>query len=355
MRNRNQQKILVVGVLAALLGFALVAFLMSRGERPNNLPANGGQETAAPAAADAPAQNSEQATTPGDTAARNADAEPARTAEPRARQQEEVPTAAQQQGDTRPRADGGDGGNDSVIAMLFGADDIKAGPNAPPESWTVVIPRIIVRLSLAALLVAALAFRPRRGVPSLPRNPYVAQTQILLAVVASALMMIVGDSAARAFGIFAAASLVRFRTNIRDPKEVTVLLISLAVGLATGVGRWELALTLAVFVFPLLWVLEHYELGQVVRPILVTVKTRDTARTQETLVRLFRRHKFNAELRQLDPSDAEEPVGCIVYFLNMNLSVSTDEMSEEIMSSDPQQIEGIEWEQTKGTGNQIYQ
>jgi hypothetical protein len=30
-------------------------------------------------------------------------------------------------------------------------------------------------------------------------------------------------------------------------------------------------------------------------------------------------------------------------------------MSEEIMSSDPQQIEGIEWEQTKGTGNQIYQ
>ncbi|HEY1402645.1 MAG TPA: DUF4956 domain-containing protein, partial [Pyrinomonadaceae bacterium] len=238
---------------------------------------------------------------------------------------------------------------------LFGADDIKAGPNAPPESWTVVIPRIVVRLALAALLVAALAFRPRRGVPSLPRNPYVAQTQILLAVVASALMMIVGDSAARAFGIFAAASLVRFRTNIRDPKEVTVLLISLAIGLATGVGRWELALTLAVFVFPLLWVLEHYELGQVVRPILVTVKTRDTVRTQETLMRLFRRHRFNAELRQLDPADAEEPVGCIVYFLNMNLSISTDVLSEEIMSSDPKNIEGIEWAQTKGTGSQIYQ
>jgi hypothetical protein len=218
-----------------------------------------------------------------------------------------------------------------------------------------VIPRIIVRLSLAALLVAALAFRPRRGVPSLPRNPYVAQTQILLAVVASALMMIVGDSAARAFGIFAAASLVRFRTNIRDPKEVTVLLISLAVGLATGVGRWELALTLAVFVFPLLWVLEHYELAQVVRPILVTVKTRDTVRTQETLLRIFRRHRFNVELRQLDPADAEEPVGCIVYFLNMNLNISTDSLSEEIMSSDPQNIEGIEWEQTKGTGSQIYQ
>jgi hypothetical protein len=345
MPGRNQQKTLIVGVLAALLGFALVAFLMSRSNAPNNPPPTPAQENAA----SSPAQNQTQDSAQDPAQATNTNDTP-RAAETRA----PIPATAQSQDETQPRA-GGDGGSDSVIAMLFGADDIKAGPNAPPESWTVVIPRIIVRLSLAALLVAALAFRPRRGVPSLPRNPYVAQTQILLAVVASALMMIVGDSAARAFGIFAAASLVRFRTNIRDPKEVTVLLISLAIGLATGVGRWELALTLAVFVFPLLWVLEHYEMGQVVRPILVTVKTRDTARTQETLIRLFRRYRFNAELRQLDPSDAEEPVGCIVYFLNMNLNVSTDELSEEIMSSDPQQIEGIEWEQTKGTGSQIYQ
>jgi len=345
MRKSNQQKTLIVGVLAALLGFALVAFLMSRGNRPNNPPAT--PQTQEEPASAAPAQNSPQAATSNDNAAAP------RAAESRA---QPATAAPQPQGDPQqPRAAADGDSNDSVISMLFGADDIKAGPNAPPESWTVVIPRIIVRLALAALLVAALAFRPRRGVPSLPRNPYVAQTQILLAVVASALMMIVGDSAARAFGIFAAASLVRFRTNIRDPKEVTVLLISLAVGLATGVGRWELALTLAVFVFPLLWVLEHYELGQVVRPILVTVKTRDTVRTQETLIKLFRRHRFNAELRQLDPSDAEESVGCIVYFLNMNLSVSTDALSEEIMSSDPQHIEGIEWEQTKGTGNQIYQ
>jgi hypothetical protein len=341
MPARNQQKTLIVGVLAALLGFALVAFLMSRGNAPNNAPP--ATPTTQENAARSPAQNSTQPA-PADDAPR--------TAETDAPDPADAPT----QGETQTRANGGGNGrNGSIISTLFGADDIKAGPNARHESWKVVIPRIIVRLSLAALLVAALAFRPRRGVPSLPRNPYVAQTQILLAVVASALMMIVGDSAARAFGIFAAASLVRFRTNIRDPKEVTVLLISLAIGLATGVGRWELALTLAVFVFPLLWVLEHYELGQVVRPILLTVKTRDTARTQETLIRLFRRYRFNAELRQLDPSDEQEPVGCIVYFLNMNLNVSTDELSEEIMSSDPQQIEGIEWEQTKGTGSQIYQ
>ncbi|HZG51856.1 MAG TPA: hypothetical protein VEZ40_06960, partial [Pyrinomonadaceae bacterium] len=58
MLRRNQQKTLVVGVLAALLGFGLVAFLMSRGDNANNPPAAATQtqETAA----DSPAQSSTQ-------------------------------------------------------------------------------------------------------------------------------------------------------------------------------------------------------------------------------------------------------------------------------------------------------
>ena len=79
--------------------------------------------------------------------------------------------------------------------------------------------KIALRLLLAALLGTALAFRPRKRNLVLKPNPYVSQTQILLAIVAAALMIIVGDNAARAFGIFAAVSVVRFRTNIRDPKR----------------------------------------------------------------------------------------------------------------------------------------
>ncbi|HVF46932.1 MAG TPA: hypothetical protein VNA17_05135, partial [Pyrinomonadaceae bacterium] len=113
----------------------------------------------------------------------------------------------------------------------------------PPNSdvpTTVDTFEIVKRLLLAVLLSGILAFRPRKNVPLFRRSLFVSQSQILLAVVAAALMMIVGDNAARAFAIFAAASLVRFRTNIRDPKEITVLLISLALGLAAGFGRWDL-------------------------------------------------------------------------------------------------------------------
>jgi uncharacterized membrane protein YhiD involved in acid resistance len=199
-----------------------------------------------------------------------------------------------------------------------------------------------------------LAFRPRRVAAGPQRNLFVAQTQILLAVVASALMMIVGDNAARAFGIFAAVSLVRFRTNIRDPKEITVLLISLSLGLATGVGRWDLAVILALFVLPLLWLLESKEHEQVFRSMELTVKTYNTELMQETLKQVFRRHRLNTELRQIDPPDAEDPMGCITYSVTMNLSASTDQISDEIRAANPQNVDSIEWDQTKDAAY-IYQ
>ena len=130
-----------------------------------------------------------------------------------------------------------------------------------------------------------------------------------MAVVAGGMMMVVGDSAARAFGIFAAASLVRFRTNIRDPKEITVLLVCLGVGLAAGVGRWDMAVILTLFVLIALSVLEFCEPFQVFRSMEVSVQTRSVDRTDDVLKRLFARHGFDYELRELNREDARRAVG----------------------------------------------
>jgi uncharacterized membrane protein YhiD involved in acid resistance len=219
----------------------------------------------------------------------------------------------------------------------------------PNQTWIERSLQIVVRLLLAVILSAILAFRPRRNIPLLQRNLSVAQTQILLAVVAAALMMIVGNNAARAFAIFAAVSLVRFRTNIRDPKEVTVLLISLAIGLAAGVGRWELGLTVCIFVLILLWLLEYKEPEQVFRSMELTIKTKNTDATQNILKKIFSIYGLEAEVRQLSPPDEENAIGCIVYFLNIRLTVSTDRLSEKIFDLDSHNIEGITWKNQKNT------
>lgn len=213
--------------------------------------------------------------------------------------------------------------------------------------------QIILRLLFAVMLSGILAFRPRADVPLFRRSLFVSQTQILLAVVAAALMMVVGDSAARAFAIFAAASLVRFRTNIRDPKEITVLLISLALGLAAGVGRWELGIALCLFALALLWLLEFNEKEMIFRSMELTIKTKNTDRTQEILQRIFRRKRLDAEVREIDPPDKEGDVGSIVYYVNLPLSLRTDAMSDRILRADPE-VEKIQWSKSKSASD-IYQ
>jgi len=318
---------ILVAVIAALVGFGLVALIV-RNQR-SEAPAQGGAAAMETPAAGA---TSEQPAAP--AAAPAGQAEQRAAASPRA-----TPLS-----DSEREAE-------SFFSQLLGVEDAGTPPPMPerPRDWVATFASVTIKLTLAALLSALLAFRPRRFALFYKRNPFVAQTQILLAVVASALMMIVGDSAARAFGIFAAVSLVRFRTNIKDPKEITVLLVSLAIGLATGVGRWELAVILAFFVLLLLWGLEYREPESVFRAMELTVKTRDVDATQDMLLRLFRRYNFDAEMRTIDRPNGEDDVGCIVYYVNVSPLVSTDRLSEEIFSSDAQHIDSVEWDQQKNT------
>ena len=222
------------------------------------------------------------------------------------------------------------------------------------ESTTIGSLETIKRLLLAVILSAILAFRPRKNVPLFRRSLFVSQTQILLSVVAAALMLIVGDNAARAFAIFAAVSLVRFRTNIRDPKEITVLLISLALGLAAGVGHWDLGISLCLFALCLLWLLEYNEPQQIVRSMELTVKTRAPDTTQEILKKIFRRLKIDAEVREIIPPDEKKEIGSITYYINLRLNLTTDKLSDRILGADPDNTEGIQWSKTKNAAD-IYQ
>ncbi len=210
---------------------------------------------------------------------------------------------------------------------------------------------IIQRLLLAVVLSGVLAFRPRKNVPLFKRSLFVSQTQILLAVVAAALMLIVGDNTSRAFAIFAAVSLVRFRTNVRDPKEITVLLISLSLGLASGVGRWDLGIALCLFALALLWLLEFREPEQVVRSMELTITTKNPDKTQRILKKIFKRMRIAAEVREIVPPDEKKQVGAISYYMALRLNLTTDELSDRILSADPNNTEGIQWSKTKGAGD----
>lgn len=128
-----------------------------------------------------------------------------------------------------------------------------ASPIEPTE-----IALALMRLPVAAALGTVLAFRPRRKSQG-QRVVVVMQTQIMLAVVGTVIMLVVGNSLSRAFGIVGAAGLIRYRASIADPKDAVVMLCSLAAGLAVGVEMYQIAIVATAFMVALLYVVEFFE------------------------------------------------------------------------------------------------
>jgi uncharacterized membrane protein YhiD involved in acid resistance len=121
--------------------------------------------------------------------------------------------------------------------------------------------------------------------------------------------------------------------------------VCLGVGLAAGVGRWDMAVILTLFVLIALSLLEYFEQFQVFRSMEMSVSTRDVDKTNDMLKKLFIRRGFDFELLELNRQDADEPMGKIVYLVNLDPVVRTSKLSDEIMSNDPETVDSIEWKQ----------
>jgi len=193
----------------------------------------------------------------------------------------------------------------------------------------------MVRLPLAALLGAALALRPkRRGTP--PRSTPVIQTQIILAVVGAVIMLVVGASLARAFGIVGAANLIRYRSKIEDPKDAVVMLCALAVGLAAGVGLYALSTFSTVFLVAALWVIESFE-PKSGKAFDLKVKIGDkTDELRPQIEAILSRHKLKYEIRTT--SDEE-----VCYDVQVPLEMKTDRVTNAILKLDPEGHASVDW------------
>jgi hypothetical protein len=191
-----------------------------------------------------------------------------------------------------------------------------------------------VALPLATLLGAGLALRPRRrGTPK--RSSQVVQTQIILAIIGALVMIVVGTSLARAFGVVGAAGLVRYRAKIDDPKDAGVMLTTLAVGLACGIGVYGLAVFATAFLVGVLWIIESFE-PSARKEFILEVKSKQAIKVQPLVEALLRRRRVKYELRESTPEEFS-------YFVQLPMELKTDSVSAEIIALDTDPGTGVEW------------
>lgn len=64
---------------------------------------------------------------------------------------------------------------------------------------------------------------------------------ILCPILTATAMQAIGDNIARGIGMIGAISILRFRTNIKDPRDMFFIFAALAIGLAAGVHAYSIA------------------------------------------------------------------------------------------------------------------
>ena len=206
----------------------------------------------------------------------------------------------------------------------------------PPFSGA-ALAHALLCLSIGGALGAVMAFRPRRA--GLPRVHEVIQTQIMLSIVGALIMLVVGASLARAFGVAGAAGLVRYRAKIDDPKDASVMLSCLAIGLASGVGLFYTAAAGTAFIVGVLWVLEWREPWPT-KVFDLKVSAKEPSALKPAVEALLKKHDMKFELR----GSTDEEVS---YAVDVRQGRKTDKVSEEIVKLGGAETVSVEWAQKK--------
>jgi uncharacterized membrane protein YhiD involved in acid resistance len=129
--------------------------------------------------------------------------------------------------------------------------------NLFPTSAAEILTNIAVAL-LCSLAIAWLYRRTQRG-PGYSAN--FANSIVLLAMITALVIMVIGNNLARAFGLVGAMSIIRFRTAVKDTRDIIFIFFGLSVGLAAGVGYYRIAILGTLFIGAVLSLLTKFHVA----------------------------------------------------------------------------------------------
>jgi len=87
-------------------------------------------------------------------------------------------------------------------------------------------------------------------------------TIVVLPMIIAIIIMLVGNSVAKAFSLAGAFTIIRFRSTQTEPKDLTYVFCTLAIGLACGMGYVACAVFFAVVMCIILIVLSSVRFGE---------------------------------------------------------------------------------------------
>ncbi len=200
----------------------------------------------------------------------------------------------------------------------------------------------LAKLLSAALIALLLANIQRRTGKEKAQSGSLDHAKVLLCTAGALMMLIIGNSIARAFGIAGAASIIRFRTPIEDPKEITVLFLLMGLGMLCGIGAFSIAGVGTAFVAVALIVLDRLGADKL-RAMMVEITAKCPDFPAAEIETVFALNRIRFERREV--TRGEKTVGR--YYTLLDPKISLQAVSDQLTGDSTTSIKSIVWEPPK--------
>jgi len=101
---------------------------------------------------------------------------------------------------------------------------------------------IIFTVLCSLVLGVLIAFTYEKTNRTIDNPNHFLQAMVLITIVAATIMQAIGDSVARGLGMLGALSIIRFRTTVRNPRNIVFMFSAIAAGIACGVLGFTIAI-----------------------------------------------------------------------------------------------------------------
>jgi len=134
-------------------------------------------------------------------------------------------------------------------------------------------------------------------------------TNIFICFIVAMVIMIIGNNIARAFALVGALSIIRFRTVIKDTKDIAYIFWSLAAGMGAGTGSYFLTIISSILLIIIALVLFKTNFGSIYKSeFILQFRFLKTEGSETEYLDLLKKYARSNTLLNAEPSGDEKTI-----------------------------------------------
>lgn len=188
---------------------------------------------------------------------------------------------------------------------------------------------MVINIVLAAVLGFILALVYRYTHKGLSYSQSFTQTVFFVSIIVAIVMMVIGSSLAKAFALVGALSIIRFRTVVKDTRDIAFVFLALAVGMAAGTSNYFLALISAGFVSTLALAIYKFNFGALYKSEFILRFTFEQSYDSAGYLEIIQEYSKRSNMLHIEPSGDRRALR-LTYDISMKEDTTAEKMTSAL-------------------------